>query len=275
MHFTKVHGAGNDFILVDTRKEGQHDYAALARKLCHRQTGIGADGLLLLSKSPTCDVNMRIINADGSEAEMCGNGLRAFAKYAYVVGIVSKLEFTVETIGGVMRPKILLDELGQVSAVQVNMGKPGLQCREVPVEGKGICLNRELKALDKTFRFSSVRMGVPVTAVEVDDLETFDLLTYGPAIESHALFPERTNVAFFKVLDKENVQVRIWERGAGNTLACGTGACGTAVLCAENGVTGRNVNIHLALATLQIEYAPDGIVYMTGPAELVFDGDVY
>ena len=275
MHFTKVHGAGNDFILIDIRKEQERDYNAMAPKLCHRQTGIGADGLLLLMKSNEADIRMRIINKDGSNAEMCGNGIRAFAMYAYVAGIVSKLEFAVETDAGIMRPRLILDENGHVASVRVNMGKPGLLCSEVPVVGEGQCLNRTLEALGKSFTYSAVRMGNPIAAVPVEDPKTFDLYTYGPAIEKHPLFPEHTNVAFFKVLDRENVEMRIWERGAGPTLACGTGSCGTAVLCAENGLTERSVNIHLELATLHIDWEEDGTVYMTGPAELVFDGEVY
>ncbi|MDL2218005.1 diaminopimelate epimerase [Christensenellaceae bacterium OttesenSCG-928-M15] len=275
MRFTKVHGAGNDFILIDARKEQEHDYNTLAKRLCHRQTGIGADGLLILNSSKDADLDMRIINNDGSDAEMCGNGIRCFAKYAYVMGIVAKLEFTVQTGAGILVPKIMLDEGGIVSGVRVNMGKPGFLSCEVPVVGEGLCLNRPIEALGEVFTFSSVRVGNPVTAVEVDDPKTFDVRKYGPAIEKHPYFPERTNVAFFKVLDRENVEMRIWERGAGPTLACGTGACGTAVLCAKNGLTERKVNIHLELATLEIEWADDDTVYMTGPAELVFDGDIY
>lgn len=275
MHFTKAHGAGNDFILIDVRNEGEHDYNAIAPKLCHRQTGIGADGLLLLLPSNTCDARMRIVNADGSEAEMCGNGIRAFAKYLYVTGYGNKRIYDIETLAGVMRPEIILDDNGLVAGVKVNMGKPGLDCADVPVVGEGRCLNRTLEALGKTFTYSSARTGVPVTAIPVDDPKTFDRLTYGPAIENLPLFPERTNVAFFKVLDRNNIEMRIWERGAGPTLACGTGCCGTAVLCALNGLTERSVDIHLALATIHIDWEEDGTVFMTGPAELVFDGDIY
>lgn len=274
MQFTKVHGAGNDFILIDATKSPERDYTLLAPVLCNRHTGIGADGLLIALPSAGCDIRMRIINNDGSEAEMCGNGIRAFGKYAYERKLVQKPIFTVETISGVITPELLLGETGQVSAVRVNMGKPLFACEDVPVQGEGQCLNRALTAGGRTFVFSSVRMNIPHTGVEVEDPKTFDIRTYGPIIEHHSLFPERTNVDFYRVLDHENVEMRVWERGAGATLACGTGACATAVLCAALGQTGRKVNVHLELATLYIEWAEDDTVYMTGPADLVFDGEI-
>lgn len=274
MQFTKVHGAGNDFIIIDATKGSERDYASLAPILCNRQTGIGADGLLIALPSDTCDIRMRIINQDGSEAEMCGNGIRAFGKYVYERKLVQKPVLTVETIAGVIIPELLLDENGKVNAVRVNMGKPSFDCKDIPAQGEGECLNRSLTAGGRTFSYSSVRMNIPHTGIEVENAKTFDLYTYGPIIEHLPLFPERTNVDFYHVLDHENVEMRVWERGAGATLACGTGACATAVLCAALGKTGRKVNIHLQLATLFIEWAEDGSVYMTGPAELVFDGEM-
>ncbi|MDL2235713.1 diaminopimelate epimerase [Christensenellaceae bacterium OttesenSCG-928-L17] len=273
MQFTKVHGAGNDFALIDIRNAPPHDYNRLAPVLCHRQTGIGADGLLLLDHSNIADIRMRIVNYDGSEAEMCGNGIRAFARYVYERGILPGVEFSIETLAGIMRPKVVLDENGKVTGVRVDMGKPGVLCADVPVVGEGHCLGRTLEVLGKTFTFSSARTGVPVTAVPVDDPKTFDLYTYGPAIENHPFFPERTNVCFFRVIDRHTVEMRVWERGAGATLACGTGSCGTAVLCAMNGLTERSVDIQLELATVHIDWEADNTVYMTGPAAIVFDGE--
>lgn len=273
MRFTKVHGLGNDFLLIEAMQAPARDYNAVAPILCHRQTGVGADGLLIVLPSSTCDIRMRIINADGSEAEMCGNGIRAFSKYVYERGLVKKTAFAVETLAGEIKPQLLLDESGHVTGVRVDMGKPLFDCTDIPVVGVGECLNRKLTALDKEFTFSSVRMGVPHTAVQVDDPKTFDLRTYGPAIERHATFPQRTNVNFFRVIDRNSIEMRTWERGAAATLACGTGSCGTAVLCARNGLTGRSVDVHLELGVLHIDWAEDGTVYMTGPAEIVFEAD--
>ncbi len=273
MRFTKVHGLGNDFLLINAMQEPVRDYLAIAPVLCHRQTGVGADGLLIVLPSSTSDIRMRIINADGSEAEMCGNGIRAFSKYVYERGLVKKPAFTVETLAGVIKPQLLLGESGAVTGVRVDMGKPLFDCADIPAIGEGECLNRTLTALGREFSYSSVRMGVPHTAVQVDDPKTFDLRTYGPAIERHTTFPQRTNVNFFRVIDNNNIEMRTWERGAAATLACGTGSCGTAVLCAKNGLTGRSVDVHLELGVLHIDWAEDDTVYMTGPAEVVFEAD--
>ncbi len=273
MRFTKVHGLGNDFLLIDAIQTPARDYNSIAPILCHRQTGVGADGLLIVLPSSVCDIRMRIINADGSEAEMCGNGIRAFSKYVYERGLVKKQTFTVETLAGTIKPQLLLDENGRVTSVRVDMGKPLFDCADVPALGKGECLNRSLTALDKEFTYSSVRMGVPHTAVQVDDPKTFDLRAYGPAIERHETFPQRTNVNFFRVIDHNSIEMRTWERGAAATLACGTGSCGTAVLCAKNGLVGRSVDVHLELGILHIDWAEDDTVYMTGPAEIVFEAD--
>ncbi|HPY36338.1 MAG TPA: diaminopimelate epimerase [Clostridia bacterium] len=272
MHFIKGHGLGNDFIIVDGRFNKELDYGYAAKVLCHRQTGVGADGLLVLLPSKTAAFKMRIFNADGSEAEMCGNGIRVFAKYLHEAGLISAKTFEIETLSGNMLPELILDESGRVEAVRVNMGKPNFKCEEIPVKGSP-CQNSTLTALGREFCFSSVRVGVPVTAVPVAEPEDFDLRAYGPAIEKHALFPEGTNVSFFKVLDAKNIIMRIWERGAGPTLACGTGASGTAVLCSLNGLCERRVHMHLPLGKLFIEWENDGFVYMSGPAELVFEAD--
>lgn len=269
MQFTKVHGAGNDFVLIDARQAPHLAYTAMAPLLCHRQTGVGADGLLLVMPSGSADIAMRIINLDGSEADMCGNGIRAFAKYVYTRGIVKTPVFSVETKAGIMYPEILPGEDGNV---KVNMGKPLFQSADIPVAGEGTCLHRTLEAAGRTFTFSSVNTGVPHTVVPVDDLDDFELHKYGPAIEHHPFFPARTNVCFYRMLDKQNVQMRVWERGAGPTLACGTGCCATAVVLAKNGLAARSVYVHLALGVLHIEWAQDDTIFMTGPAALVFDG---
>lgn len=274
MRFTKVHGAGNDFVLIDATKEPPRDFNALGPKLCHRHTGVGADGLLIVLPSETCDIRARIVNADGSEAEMCGNGIRAFAKYVYDRGIVRKKEFSIETIAGEIVPDMLLDETGAASAVRVNIGKPLFDCADIPVQGEGTCLGRTLQAEGCTFAFSAVRLGVPHVAVEVEDPKTFDLRRYGPAIETHPLFPAKTNVNFYKVLDRNNIEVRTWERGVGVTLACGTGSSSTVLLASLLGKTERTARVHLELATLTIEWEADDSVFMTGPAAIAFDGEI-
>ncbi|MEN6340126.1 MAG: diaminopimelate epimerase [Clostridiaceae bacterium] len=272
MRFTKVHGLGNDFILLDGRKDTL-DYNALAIRLCHRQTGIGADGLLILLESKTADIRMRIINADGSEAEMCGNGIRCFAKYAFERGVVNKTEFAVETLAGVMRPKLTVKD-GVVTGVTVDMGEPFLQCEQIPVLGTGTCVDRELTVNGEKLRYTSILTGVPHTTIFVDDPTDKKWMNMGWDIEHASVFPKRTNVDFAHVLDDHTVILRTFERGCGPTLACGTGACGTAVACALNGKTGRSVDVKIALGTLHIDWAEDNHVYMTGPAEIVYEGEI-
>ncbi|MBQ5991469.1 MAG: diaminopimelate epimerase [Clostridia bacterium] len=272
MRFFKMHGLGNDFVLFDGRALENTDWNALAVKVCNRHTGVGADGALILLNSAAADVRMRIFNADGSEAEMCGNGIRAFARYAFENGVVRGTEFTVETGAGVMKPRIILKN-GCVDGVRVDMGEPKIESKDVPVKVDGRAIDRTLTAEDRTFPFSSVRVGVPHTMVFVDPLIESDVPKYGPLIEHDPLFPERTNVDFVQVLSSDRIKMRTWERGCGCTLACGTGACAAAVACALGGRTGRKVAVELARGTLLIEWSEaDNHVYMTGPAENVFSG---
>ena len=272
MQFTKVHGLGNDFIVLDGRGEAR-DYITLAKKLCHRQTGIGADGLLIILPSEKADIRMRIVNSDGSEAEMCGNGIRCFAKYVYERGIVKKTEFGVETLAGIMRPKIVLKD-GKVTGVTVDMGEPYLECAEIPVVGEGRCIDRELTVQGKTLKYTTVLVGVPHTTIYVDDPTDKQWMALGWDVEHASVFPRRTNVNFAHVVNDHTVIVRTFERGCGPTLACGTGACSVAVASFLNGFTGRSVDIQIELGTLHIDWAEDNHVYMTGPAELVYDGEI-
>jgi diaminopimelate epimerase len=272
MKFTKVHGLGNDFVLFDGRETPEYDWIALTKRVCDRHTGVGADGTLILLDSDTADVRMRIINADGSEAEMCGNGIRAFSRYAFENGIVHGTEFTVETLAGVMRPRIILKN-GQVDGVHVDMGEPLIDAASVPVAVDGRAIGMVLSADGRTFSATAVRVGVPHTIVFVDRLDEADVPHYGPLIEHDPLFPERTNVDFVEIVDKAHVKMRTWERGCGCTLACGTGACSAAVACVLNGRTCRSVDVEIQLGTLHIDWSPaDNHVYMTGPATLVFTG---
>ncbi len=272
MHFTKVHGLGNDFIMLDGRIDSL-DYPALAPRLCHRQTGIGADGLLIIENSERADVRMRIVNEDGSEAEMCGNGIRCFAKYVYERGIVNKSEFGVETLAGVMRPKLLLDG-GKVTAVRVDMGEPYLECAEIPVVGEGRCIGREMTVQGHRLQYTTVLVGVPHTLIYVDDPTDKKWMDMGWDIEHASVFPRRTNVNFARVIDENTLEMRTFERGCGPTLACGTGACSVAVASFLNGRTGRSVDIRIELGTLHIDWAEDNHVYMTGPAEIVYTGEI-
>ncbi len=272
MKFYKVHGLGNDFVLFDGRDVENVDWNKLTVKVCDRHTGIGADGTLILLNSAIADIRMRIINADGSEAEMCGNGIRAFSRYCFENGVVHGTEFSVETGAGIMRPRIILKN-GRVDGVRVDMGEPLLDAKDVPVKVDGRAIGLLLIENDRTFSYTAVRVGVPHTIVFVDPLDESDVPKYGPLIEHDPLFPERTNVDFVEVLSRERVKMRTWERGCGCTLACGTGACSAAVACALNDKTGRTVAVEIELGTLLIEWSEtDNHVYMTGPAEIVFSG---
>ena len=273
MQFTKVHGLGNDFIVLDGRTQSR-DYPALARKLCHRQTGIGADGLLIMENSDKAEIRMRIVNEDGSEAEMCGNGIRCFAKYVYREGIVPKTEFGVETLAGIMRPKLVIKD-GEVTGVTVDMGEPILDCEAIPVVGTGRCVDREMTIQGETLRYTTVLVGVPHTLIYVDDPTDKKWMNMGWDIEHASVFPKRSNVNFAKVVDDHTLLMRTFERGCGPTLACGTGACSVAVASHLNGKTARSVDVNIELGTLHIDWAEDNHVYMTGPAEIVFTGEIH
>lgn len=271
--FTKMHGLGNDFIVIERVHLGMLDVFELARRMCDRHTGIGADGVLLVSPSDKADLKMRIINSDGSEAEMCGNGIRCFARYAYDSGLADKKSFSVETLGGIILPTLATDAAGKVYAVTVDMGVPVFEREKIPMTGaKGRVLGEALELEDKTWRISALRMGVPHTVVFVEDAGSIDVERYGRAIETHAAFPERTNVNFAQVLDEKTLDVRTWERGAGVTFACGTGACACAVAANLLGKTQKHVTVRLTLGTLSVQYLDDGRVLMSGPAEYVCEG---
>ena len=269
----KMHGLGNDFLVIDGRVPESVDYSALAKRACERHTGVGADGILVVEDSDAADIRMRIINSDGSEAEMCGNGIRCFAKYVYEQGIVKGTELTVETQAGIMRPTLIVRN-GVVEQVRVDMGQPFLECSQIPVVGEGRCIGRTLEVLGQTVEYTSVLVGVPHTIIFVDDPGAVDIDALGSAIEHAPVFPRRTNVNFAHVIDRNTVEMRTWERGCGRTLCCGTGASSTAVACVLNGKTGRSVDIRIALGTLHIDWAEDDHVYMTGPAAAVCVGEL-
>lgn len=274
MDFVKMHGLGNDFVFIEDKTGQDKDYTALARAMCNRHTGIGADGLIVIVDSRVADVRMRIINSDGSEAEMCGNGIRCFAKYVYDNGIIEKKRFTVETPAGIMEPEITVGADNKAELITINMGRPSFNRSEIPMEGaEGRVLNEDLCVNGENWKITSLLMGVPHTVTYVDDVDSVDIEKIGPLFEKHEAFPKHTNINFAQQMDDRTVKVRTWERGAGATLACGTGSCSVAVASFLNGRTGREVDIQLPLGTLHIEYREeDGNVYMTGPAAVSFTG---
>lgn len=275
MEFVKMHGLGNDFIIA---REGQADlpaekYAEAARRLCAPHWGIGADGLVLIGPDPEYDLRMRIFNADGSEAEMCGNAIRCVAKYAWEAGLCQKLHLRIGTLGG-PRDTTLLIEGNQVTGVRVDMGRPVLAAEKIPVRWpESPVVRGKLTVTGEEFTFTAVSMGNPHCVILVEDAAAFPVKQWGPLIEAHPLFPAKTNVEFVTVVDPRRVIMRVWERGVGETLACGTGACATAVACVLEGLTERRVTVQLAGGDLLIDWpAGDGQVYMTGGATLVFTG---
>ncbi|ADQ05337.1 diaminopimelate epimerase [Caldicellulosiruptor owensensis OL] len=275
MLFSKMHGLGNDFIVIDARGKEDIDYNFLAKRMCHRHIGVGADGILLVLDSKLADIRMRIINSDGSEAEMCGNGIRCFSKYVFERGIVKKDKFKVETLAGIIEPQLILNDYGLVEKVRVNMGKPSFKRKDIPMQGdpESDAINTPIEVEGKEYKITSLLMGVPHTVLFVDDVEKVDIYTLGPNIEKHEVFPRKTNVNFVQVIDKNNIKVRTWERGAGATFACGTGSCASVIAANLNGLTERKANVHLYFGTLEIEWQDDDTVFMTGPAEEVFVGE--
>ena len=272
LSFTKMHGNGNDFIVIDCRDKDRDrqlsSVSELSRRLCDRRFGIGADQVLLLYGSDRADFMMRIFNADGSEVEMCGNGIRCFAKYIWDRGLSSKNVLDVETLAGRIRP----EKAGDM--VKVDMGRPELDGRKIPVSLDGLIKDYPLRIEDREFTITCVSMGNPHAVIVVDDVAQFDVRRYGPPLEIHQLFPKRINVEFIQVVDPKTIKMRVWERGSGETMACGTGACAAAVASNLKGLTEKKVVVQLLGGDLIIELPDDGHVYMTGPAEEVFEGTI-
>ena len=277
MKFVKMHGAGNDYVYVDGFQESINDPASLAIEVSNRNFAIGSDGLILILPSTLADVRMRMFNSDGSEAEMCGNGVRCVAKYAYDHGLVRKETLTVETGAGVLTLQLYPNASGRVDKVRVNMGRPRLTRGEVPLTGDPAAqvVNVPLTILDRTFAITCVSMGNPHCVIFVDDVENFPVEKYGSLIEQHPLFPRRTNVEFVEVRSRSEVRQRTWERGAGETLACGTGASAVLVAGVLTGCTGRKICNFLAGGELELEWSESGEIYMTGPAVEVFSGEYH
>ncbi|BBI34538.1 diaminopimelate epimerase [Cohnella abietis] len=276
MEFTKMHGLGNDFIIVAGEHELPNNVADLAIRLCNRFFGIGADGLVYILPSDNADFRMRIINSDGSEAEQCGNAIRCVAKYVFDNGLTSQTELTIETLGAGVQPVRLTTENGVATLVTVDMGQPILNGLDVPttIDANPV-IGHSITVDDREFAFTAVSMGNPHCVIYVDDAANFDLATWGPKLEKHPLFPRKINVEFAKVNSRNQVDMRVWERGAGPTLACGTGACATLVSSVLNGLTDRKATISLAGGDLLIDWnEANNRIYMTGPAAFAFTGTV-
>ena len=274
--FTKMHGLGNDYVYIDaTAKTGQklENESSLARFVSDRHFGVGSDGLILICDSDVADFKMRMFNYDGSEAEMCGNGIRCVGKFVYDKGMVNRDLITIETLAGIKVLKLNVVN-GKVETVRVDMGEPILNPKLIPVVSEEkIVKNLNLDVEGRSFKFSCVSMGNPHAITIVDNVKDFELDKFGKTLEYDSHFPKRSNIKFIELVDKAHIKMRVWERGAGETLACGTGACASAVACNFNGYTDRKVTVELLGGNLEIEWSEkDNHVYMTGPAITVFEG---
>jgi len=274
MHFWKMHGLGNDYIVIDNRDQKINDMKAaeLAKKLCERRFSVGADGLLFVCNSTVADVKMRIFNADGSEAEMCGNGIRCFSKYCYENGIIKKDEFSVETVSGVKNVWLTVKRK-EVAAVKVDMGAPNWERSSLPMKGKGICIDADLDVDGEQFKVTCLSMGNPHCVIFVKCINCFPVEEIGSKIENLKVFPKRTNVVFAEVLNEGELNVRVWERGCGETLACGTGTCAAVAAANKLGKISDKVTVHVLGGDLQVEVGKT--IYLNGAAEKVFEGELF
>jgi diaminopimelate epimerase len=262
-----MHGTGNDFVVLDALRRPVTLSASATRKLCDRRFGAGADQILILEPSKKADFRMRILNADGSEVEMCGNGIRCVARYAYEKGHTKKKDMVFETKAGLIKPT-----LEGRDSVRVDMGAPILDAEKIPTKAKGRFIDKPFRWNGRAAPMTCVSMGNPHAVIFVEDLAKTTVETWGPEIETHPFFPRRTNVEFAQIVSPRDVRVRVWERGAGLTLACGTGACATAVAGVLTGRLQRQATVHLPGGALRIDWRADDHVIMTGPAAFVYEG---
>ena len=277
MKFTKMHGCGNDYIYVDGTKEilTPQEKPEVVRCLSVRHFGIGGDGVIFINPSREADFEMEMYNMDGSRAEMCGNGIRCVAKFVYDKGLTDKTSISVISCGKIKYLTLSIEN-GKVSTVRVNMGSPILKAKDIPViSDKEEVIGDEIEVAGETYKMTCVSMGNPHAVVFVDEVAGLPLEKIGPLFENHVRFPKRVNTEFVKVLDENTVEMRVWERGTGETLACGTGACATVVACVLNGLTKEQVTVKLLGGNLQIQWDRESnLVYMTGPATTVFEGEI-
>lgn len=275
MKFTKMHGCGNDYIYVNCMEHMVENPEEAAVKVSDRHFGIGSDGLILICPSEVADFRMEMYNADGSEGKMCGNGVRCIAKYVYEYGLTDKTAISLETKGGIKYLDLTVED-GRVVLVKVNMGAPILEPQQIPVKlGRQDCIDQSIVADGEEYRITCVSMGNPHAVIFVEDTSVLALDKIGPGLENHEVFPERVNTEFVQVLNRKEVNMRVWERGSGETLACGTGACATAVACVLNGKTEDAITVHLRGGNLSLYYDRENdTVWMTGPAEIICDGEI-
>ena len=279
MKFTKMHGAGNDYVYINgfTEKIEQKDKPEWVRKISDRHFGIGSDGAIFINPSDVADFEMEMYNADGTRSEMCGNGIRCVGKFVYDKGLTDKEQITVVSAGKIKYLDLTVEN-GKAVQIKVNMGEPILKSGLVPVVSDSEEVIDEpiyISEVDKTYHMTCVSMGNPHAVVFWEDVENLEIEKIGPYFENHCRFPNRTNTEFVKVLDRNNVQMRVWERGTGETLACGTGCCATAVACILNGLTDHEVTVHVLGGKIKIFWDRESnLVYMTGPAETVFEGEI-
>ena len=270
-----MQGLGNDYVYVNCFEEKIDNPPELARRISDRHFGVGSDGLIMINPSDKADFEMEMYNADGSRGEMCGNGIRCVAKYVYDHGLTDKTDISVETLGGIKYLELTVED-GKVKTVKVDMGKPELEPQKIPVKADGgKAVDEPILAGGEEYRMTCVSMGNPHAVVFVGcDVRDFPLEEIGPKFEGHERFPNRVNTEFVRVIDRHTAEMRVWERGSGETLACGTGACAVAVACVLNGLTEDEVTVRLLGGDLQIRWDREkDTVYMTGPAEVVFDGE--
>lgn len=276
MKFSKMHGIGNDYIYVNCFEEKVSEPEKISVVLSDRHKGIGSDGLVLIMPSEIADFRMRIFNADGSEAMMCGNATRCIGKYVYDMGLTDKTEVTLETNSGIKYLKLFLSD-GKVDMVTVDMGKAILVPRDIPVDSDlESFVSQPLEVGGKEYKVTCVSMGNPHAVIFTEGIDSLELEKIGPLFENHKLFPNRINTEFVEVIDSHTLKMRVWERGSGETFACGTGTCATVVAAVLNGICPKDeeVLVHLRGGDLRIIWKNDGTVLMTGPAEYVFEGNV-
>ncbi|MCI8339048.1 MAG: diaminopimelate epimerase [Lachnospiraceae bacterium] len=275
MKFTKMHGCGNDYIYVNCLEETVENPERTAVYVSDRHFGIGSDGLILIHPSQVADFRMAMYNADGSEGKMCGNGVRCIAKYVYDYGLTDKKQIAIETLGGIKYLDLTVED-GKVVQVKVDMGAPILEPEQIPVKlGVDCCVNEPLTVGGKEYQITAVSMGNPHAVVFVEDTDSLALDVIGPEFEHHEVFPDRINTEFVQVLNRNEVNMRVWERGSGETLACGTGTCATVVACVLNGLTEDEITVHLLGGDLLLRYDRErNTVWMTGPAAVVCDGEI-
>lgn len=277
MKFTKMHGCGNDYIYVNGAQEkiSAEEKPELVRRLSDRHFGIGGDGVIFINPSIEADFEMEMYNSDGSRAEMCGNGIRCVAKYVYDKGLTGQTSISVVSCGQIKYLDLYLDD-GKVSTVKVNMGAPILRANEIPVisDSEEVIAER-IEVGNDVYKMTCVSMGNPHAVIFMDDVENLQMEQIGPLFEKHIRFPKKINTEFVKIVDRKNVEMRVWERGAGETLACGTGCCAAVVACILNGLTENEVTVKLLGGKIKIEWdRGNNLVYMTGPAVTVFDGEI-